>query len=346
MGDTFTVPCRADLEPDGRLCDGTVQFDWYQPQGVCGTCGAWWGRFSFSWFVGLAGGTSRQSHANRPFTCAGWAVRSVSPVSPVRLATDGYTAEADPPAGSEHGDTRESTGPSLEDRINAPAARRLTVAGLTAALVATTLANSCPPTEATAAPAPAYSVDVDAALAARTADHADRARTRVPAVMVRLTGHARAQPVRHKVRAQPRRTAEHRTRAARHVQHRPRPAPRARTVRTPAGVRGRAALVVAYAYRQIGKPYVFGAAGPRSFDCSGLTMRAYAQAGIVLPHKASRQRGHTVSAAQARPGDLVKWGGYHIGIYVGDGWVIHAPKKRDWVRKAHLWGAYRFVRLL
>lgn len=109
---------------------------------------------------------------------------------------------------------------------------------------------------------------------------------------------------------------------------------------------GRAATVIAYARRQLGKPYSFG-----RLDCSGLTMRSFARVGVSLPHKASRQdeRGYRVSRSAARPGDLVFWGGdnaYHVGIYVGRGRVIHAPKPGDRVKVSSLWGSYYFVRVL
>jgi cell wall-associated NlpC family hydrolase len=111
-------------------------------------------------------------------------------------------------------------------------------------------------------------------------------------------------------------------------------------------VSGSAGAVVAYAYNQLGRPYVWGGTGGSGFDCSGLTMRAYARAGVRLPHRAAEQSGRTVSLAQARPGDLVKWGSYHVGVYVGHGYVIHAPKPGDHVKKSRLWGSYRIVRVL
>jgi len=103
--------------------------------------------------------------------------------------------------------------------------------------------------------------------------------------------------------------------------------------------------VVAYAYGQLGAPYEYGAAGGGAFDCSGLTMRAFQRAGIRLPHRAAGQSGRPVSLSRARPGDLVKWGDYHVGVYVGHGYVIHAPKPGDHVKKARLWGNYRIVRV-
>jgi cell wall-associated NlpC family hydrolase len=109
---------------------------------------------------------------------------------------------------------------------------------------------------------------------------------------------------------------------------------------------GRAAVVIGYARQQLGKPYVFGV-----LDCSGLTKRSFARVGIGLPHKASRQdeRGYRVSRSAARAGDLVFWGGdsaYHVGIYLGRGRVIHAPRPGARVRIADLWGSPYFVRVL
>ncbi|MDG9725336.1 MULTISPECIES: C40 family peptidase [unclassified Streptomyces] len=92
---------------------------------------------------------------------------------------------------------------------------------------------------------------------------------------------------------------------------------------------GRAAAAVAAARSALGKPYVWGANGPTGFDCSGLTQWSYAQAGIGLPRTSQAQSGagQRVSLAQARPGDLVAYrdDASHIGMYVGNGQVIHAP---------------------
>lgn len=96
----------------------------------------------------------------------------------------------------------------------------------------------------------------------------------------------------------------------------------------PAGsARGAAAVM---AVRQaLGRPYVWGASGPSSFDCSGLMQWAYARAGVSLPRTSQAQRyaGHMVPLSQARPGDLVAYraDASHIGMYVGGGQVIHAP---------------------
>ena len=86
---------------------------------------------------------------------------------------------------------------------------------------------------------------------------------------------------------------------------------------------------VRHAYGQLGKPYVFGAAGPRAYDCSGLTMAAWRRGGVALPHNAARQYGALphVSRSELRAGDLVFYYGdlHHVAIYVGRGMVIHAP---------------------
>jgi cell wall-associated NlpC family hydrolase len=91
----------------------------------------------------------------------------------------------------------------------------------------------------------------------------------------------------------------------------------------------RAVRAVVAAYAEIGKPYVWGAAGPDDFDCSGLTQHAWAAAGVRLPRTSQEQAdaGTPVPVSAIRPGDLVVYfsGRTHIGIYVGRGVVIHAP---------------------
>lgn len=94
---------------------------------------------------------------------------------------------------------------------------------------------------------------------------------------------------------------------------------------------GRGATAVAFAEAQLGEPYVFGAAGPSSWDCSGLTMGAWQAAGVSLPHSAGGQYsavGTKVSMSELQPGDLVMYYSsmHHVAIYVGGGQVIHAPR--------------------
>lgn len=97
----------------------------------------------------------------------------------------------------------------------------------------------------------------------------------------------------------------------------------------PAAVSSRAAAAVAAVRAAVGSPYVWGAAGPDAFDCSGLTQWAYRQAGVALPRTAQGQRdaGRRVPLSQVRPGDLVVYrsDSSHIAMYVGGGQVVHAP---------------------
>jgi cell wall-associated NlpC family hydrolase len=101
---------------------------------------------------------------------------------------------------------------------------------------------------------------------------------------------------------------------------------------------GGAATAVAAARSKLGSPYVWGASGPSTFDCSGLTMYAWAQAGVSLPHSSSMQysSGTKVSVSSLQPGDLVFYGSpiHHVALYVGGGQVIHAPQTGDVVRYA------------
>jgi cell wall-associated NlpC family hydrolase len=98
--------------------------------------------------------------------------------------------------------------------------------------------------------------------------------------------------------------------------------------RTAVAASGRAATAVRYAMAQIGKSYVYGAAGPSAFDCSGLTMMAWAQAGVALPHSSGAQMGSgtPVSQSQLQPGDLVFYYSpvSHVGMYIGNGQIVNA----------------------
>jgi cell wall-associated NlpC family hydrolase len=90
------------------------------------------------------------------------------------------------------------------------------------------------------------------------------------------------------------------------------------------------------ALAQVGDPYVWAAAGPDSFDCSGLVQYAYAAAGIAAPHssKAQAVMGQSVSRGELQPGDLVAFYSpvSHIGIYIGNGMMVHAPTSGDVVK--------------
>ncbi|MGA5126644.1 NlpC/P60 family protein [Streptomyces pseudogriseolus] len=99
----------------------------------------------------------------------------------------------------------------------------------------------------------------------------------------------------------------------------------------------KAEKALAFARAQIGKPYVWGATGPGSYDCSGLTQAAWKAAGVSLPRTTYDQvnAGTTVPVSQAQPGDLVFF--YddvtHVGLYIGNGMMIHAPKPGTYVRE-------------
>lgn len=92
---------------------------------------------------------------------------------------------------------------------------------------------------------------------------------------------------------------------------------------------GRSAAAVAAARAALGRPYIWGANGPSGFDCSGLMQWAYAQAGVSLPRTSQAQRyaGRQIPFSQAQPGDLVTYrsDASHVGMYMGNGQVIHAP---------------------
>ncbi|WP_329327142.1 C40 family peptidase [Streptomyces luteogriseus] len=102
----------------------------------------------------------------------------------------------------------------------------------------------------------------------------------------------------------------------------------------------RAAAAVSYAYQKLGSPYVWGATGPNAFDCSGLVQAAYRAAGVSLPRTTYSQiaAGRRVSRSELLPGDLVFFyaGISHVGIYVGNGRMIHAPNPSAPVRVAPL----------
>jgi cell wall-associated NlpC family hydrolase len=101
--------------------------------------------------------------------------------------------------------------------------------------------------------------------------------------------------------------------------------------------------VVAFVYAQIGKPYVFGAAGPNSFDCSGLTSAAWASVGISIPRTSEEQWAGLphVPTSDMQPGDILVFNGAgHVGIYVGGGMVVDAPHSGLDVQKVALSGWY------
>jgi cell wall-associated NlpC family hydrolase len=94
---------------------------------------------------------------------------------------------------------------------------------------------------------------------------------------------------------------------------------------------GKGAVAVAYAKKQLGKPYVWGAMGPSAFDCSGLTSAAWRAAGVAIPRVSRAQStgaGQAVARSDLRPGDLVFFYSpvSHVGLYVGNNTILHAPR--------------------
>jgi len=110
---------------------------------------------------------------------------------------------------------------------------------------------------------------------------------------------------------------------------------------TPAPAKSQSAgTAVSAAMSQRGKPYVWGAAGPDAYDCSGLTMWAWGQAGVSLPHQSAEQQAMlpAVDRSQLQPGDLVFFGSpaYHVGMYIGNGMFVQAPTSGDVVKVSSL----------
>ncbi|UGT60664.1 C40 family peptidase [Nocardia asteroides] len=96
-------------------------------------------------------------------------------------------------------------------------------------------------------------------------------------------------------------------------------------------------LALDAALSKVGSPYVYGAAGPNAFDCSGLVKWSYAEAGVELPRTSGAQlsAGTAVSMDELQPGDMISfYGGGHSGLYAGDGNVVHASTSGQPVKVA------------
>ena len=112
---------------------------------------------------------------------------------------------------------------------------------------------------------------------------------------------------------------------------------------------GRGGLAIKFAFKQIGDRYVFGADGMVNWDCSGLTMRAFQTAGVNLPHSSAAQSrmGKSIAFSQKKPGDLLFFGRpvSHVGIYIGGGKMVHAPRSGSRVKiaSASAMGSKRLV---
>jgi len=118
------------------------------------------------------------------------------------------------------------------------------------------------------------------------------------------------------------------------------------TVRNPPPPTPGAGGAIAQALSQVGAPYVWGAAGPSAYDCSGLVMWAYGRVGVSLPHYSGAMYAMTtrISASQLQPGDLVFWGGggsEHVAIYMGGNQLVHAFGAQHGVAVTNLAGWWK-----
>ncbi|MFJ7241860.1 C40 family peptidase [Streptomyces olivaceus] len=108
----------------------------------------------------------------------------------------------------------------------------------------------------------------------------------------------------------------------------------------------KARTVINFAAAQKGKKYVWGAEGPNTFDCSGLTLRAYQQIGITLPRTSAKQAAavRKVATSERLIGDLMHWPG-HVGVYAGNGKVWNASRSRGEVALVNVWGSPTYHRV-
>jgi cell wall-associated NlpC family hydrolase len=110
----------------------------------------------------------------------------------------------------------------------------------------------------------------------------------------------------------------------------------------------RARIVINFALAQVGKPYRWASDGPGSYDCSGLVKASFARVGLNLPHQTGQlvSRGRRVSRSALLPGDIVFPGSGHVGIYLGRGKMVHAPKPGDHVKVSTMYDFWTARRLL
>ncbi len=198
-----------------------------------------------------------------------------------------------------------ATAPPAASKATATTARPAATAPATTARAATTAATAPPKRSTPTAPAPP-------------------AVTAPPATVAKVVAKPIATVAAPPVTAAPTPTTK------------PQPKAPAVTTKPAPPASGRGLIAVAFARSQLGKPYLFGGAGPASYDCSGLTMMAWRSAGVSMDHYAADQYAFTarVAIANLQPGDLVFYGSdlHHVGIYVGGGTMIDAPHTGTFVR--------------
>ncbi len=121
----------------------------------------------------------------------------------------------------------------------------------------------------------------------------------------------------------------------------------AKTLKVKVIEKSKAQRIVSAAKSKLGSPYRYGSNGPKSFDCSGFTQWVYKQVGKKLPRSSSSQKrgGKLIKLSKAKVGDVV-WRSGHVGIYIGNGKVIHSPHSGDVVRYTTLKGFKYAVRYL
>jgi cell wall-associated NlpC family hydrolase len=254
-------------------------------------------------------------------------------------------------------ESRECPGPSTEAELSRPSTRRVLAAGALALVAIAPIAESTDRAAEAGTPPPAaapaagelaqFGPIVGFATRPGAAHRASRSGERPRAAAARRAA-APARRVLRRVRIE-----ATRRRAGRRVE----PSRPARRMTVPHTVRvaqnrvrravtPRMAAVVAFALSQVGKRYVRGGEGRGGFDCSGFTKRAYAHAGLRLPHSSGAQaaRARRISRRQARPGDLVVGAG-HVGIYMGRGMMIDAGNRRTGVIYRHLYSGLHVARV-
>lgn len=189
-----------------------------------------------------------------------------------------------------------------------------------------------------------------AAAQARAAAAAAAQQARLAAARAQAARSAAAHQAAARARAEAARqaaAAAEAERAAREAANRPTPKPKPTPEPPPPpppSSNGGVSAVLAYARAQIGKPYQWGGEGPGSFDCSGLTMMAWRQAGVYLSHYTGAQWAETarVPISDLRPGDLVFYGSsgessHHMGLYIGGGQMVEAPYTGTTIREASIY---------